>query len=234
VKNLNTDLWIEGANDRRQFLKLAGYGTLGLMTGGLLPFLDHSATAQNQDTPSAAGFLPDLDISIVSQPGELAVFPGEATQTWQYRAIVNKGDKNRVTELPRSYLGPIIKVHQGEKIRIRFTNSISEESIIHWHGLHVPAIMDGHPRYVISKGQSYLYEFKVKNRAGTYWYHPHPHRRTGPQVYNGLAGLFLVSDEEEQSIGLPDGEYDVPWLFRTERLIETTNFYTLQDTGWSR
>ncbi len=65
--------------------------------------------------------------------------------------------------------------------------------------------MDGHPRYVISKGQSYLYEFEAKNRAGTYWYHPHPHGRTGPQVYKGLAGLFLVSDAEEQSIGLPDG-----------------------------
>ena len=66
MKNRNTDLWIEGGNDRRQFLKLAGYGTLGLMTGGFLPFLDHSAAAQNQNTLSEAGFLPDLDISIVS------------------------------------------------------------------------------------------------------------------------------------------------------------------------
>ena len=123
---------------------------------------------------------------------------------------MHEGDKNRVIEVPRSYLGPIIKVYRGEKIRIRFKNSIPEESIVHWHGLHVPAIMDGHPRYVIPQGQSYLYEFEVKNRAGTYWYHPHPHGRTGPQVYMGLAGLFLVSDEEEQAVGLPDDEYDVP------------------------
>ena len=238
MKNQNTNLLIEGGNDRRQFLKLAGYGTLGLMTGRFLPFLNHSAVAQNQDTPSETGFLPDLDISIVSQPGELALFPGETTQIWQYRAIVNKGDKNRVIELPRSYLGPIIKVHQGEKIRIRFTNSISEESIIHWHGLHVPAIMDGHPRYVISQGQSYLYEFEVKNRAGTYWYHPHPHGRTGPQVYRGLAGLFLVSDEEEQSIGLPDGKYDVPLVIqdrtfdRDNQLVYTSGHRMEQMTGF--
>ena len=103
MKNRNTDLWIEGGNDRRQFLKLAGYGTLSLMTGGLLPFLDHSASAQNQDTPSEAEFLPDLDISIVSQPGELAVFPGESTRVWRYRAIVNKGDKNRVIETTNLY-----------------------------------------------------------------------------------------------------------------------------------
>ncbi|SHH70110.1 multicopper oxidase domain-containing protein [Desulfofustis glycolicus] len=44
--------------------------------------------------------------------------------------------------------------NQGEKIRIRFENSIPEVSIVHWHGLHVPAKMDGHPRHVIPQGQS--------------------------------------------------------------------------------
>jgi FtsP/CotA-like multicopper oxidase with cupredoxin domain len=113
-------------------------------------------------------------------------------------------------------------VHKGEKIRIRFTNSISEESILHWHGLHVPAAMDGHPRYVVPQGGSYLYEFAVNNRAGTYWYHPHPHGRTGPQVYGGLAGLFLVSDDEEQAIGLPDGEYDVSLVIQ-DRTFDRDN-----------
>ena len=210
MKNRNSDSWIKGENNRRQFLKLAGYGTIGLMTGGLMPFFNQIAAGQNSNTISETEFVPDLDISLESQPGKLSLFPGKPTEVWRYRATVKKGSKNRVIELPRSYLGPIIKVHRGEKVRIHFTNSIPEKSIIHWHGLHVPAIMDGHPRYVVGQGQSYLYEFEVNNRAGTYWYHPHPHGRTGPQVYKGLAGLFLVSDEEEQSIVLPDGEYDLP------------------------
>ena len=214
MKNTHNDLWIDGGNNRRQFLKLAGYGTLGLMTGGVWPLLGQSAAEQPGDAISKTGFVPDLDISLVAKPGELVMFPGAATQIWQYHAQVNKGDKNRVGELPRSYLGPIIKARQGEKIRIRFTNSIPEASIVHWHGLHVPEAMDGHPRYVVSQGHSYLYEFEIKNRAGTYWYHPHPHGRTGPQVYGGLAGLFLVSDEEERSLGLPDGEYDVPLVLQ--------------------
>jgi blue copper oxidase len=75
---------------------------------------------------------------------------------------------------------------------------------------------------VIPQGDSYLYEFEVKNRAGTYWYHPHPHGRTGPQVYGGLAGLFLVSDAEEQSLGLPDGEYDVPLVIQ-DRALDRDN-----------
>lgn len=151
---------------------------------------------------------------MTAHPDELALFPGERTRIWRYDAMVHKGDQSRVVPLPESYLGPVIKVRQGEKIRIRFENAIFEKSIIHWHGLHVPAIMDGHPRFVVPSGRSYLYEFEVKNRAGTYWYHPHPHRRTGVQVYQGLAGLLLVSDEEERSLGLPDGGYDVPLVIQ--------------------
>jgi FtsP/CotA-like multicopper oxidase with cupredoxin domain len=222
MKNRNMSTGILCENGRRQFLKIAGYGALGLMTGGFWPLLDHSAAGQNPETIPETEFLPDLDISLMARSDEVAIFPGNPTHLWRYHALVHKGDKNRGIELPRSYLGPIIKMRQGEKIRIRFTNSIPEESIIHWHGLHVPAIMDGHPRYVIPQGQSYLYEFEVKNRAGTYWYHPHPHGRTGPQVYRGLAGLFLVSDEQERSIGLPTDEYDIPLVLQ-DRTFDPDN-----------
>jgi FtsP/CotA-like multicopper oxidase with cupredoxin domain len=135
-------------------------------------------------------------------------------------------------------LGPIIKAHRGEKVRIRFRNDTPEKSIVHWHGLHVPAIMDGHPRNVVSQGESYFYEFEVKNRAGTYWYHPHPHGRTGPQVYRGLAGLFIVSDDEERSARLPSDEYDVPLVIqdrtfdRGNQLIYTAGHRMEQMTGF--
>ncbi|MGE5256450.1 MAG: multicopper oxidase family protein [Hyphomicrobiales bacterium] len=163
---------------------------------------------------SQAGFVPDLDIALTAFSDEVSIFPGRLTQVWRYTAKVLKGDANRLIQLPGSYLGPIIKANKGDKIRIRFTNQIPGNTIVHWHGLHVPAAMDGHPRYVIPKGQSYLYEFEVKNRAGTYWYHPHPHGQTGYQVYGGMAGLFLVSDDEEKAAGLPAGEYDIPLVIQ--------------------
>lgn len=222
MKKRSKEFWTYCENDRRQFLKLAGYGTLGLITGGFWPLSDYSAAAQSPKTLAGTEFLPDLDISLTARPSEVAIFPGDPTQIWQYQAVVHRGNKNRVVEIPRSYLGPTIRVRQGEKIRIRFKNLLPEESIVHWHGLHVPAIMDGHPRYVIPQGQSYLYEFEVNNRAGTYWYHPHPHGRTGPQVYRGLAGLFIVSDEEERAVGLPDDEYDVPLVLQ-DRTFGTDN-----------
>jgi FtsP/CotA-like multicopper oxidase with cupredoxin domain len=82
--------------------------------------------------------------------------------------------------------------------------------------------MDGHPSYVIPRGDTYIYEFEVRNRAGTYWYHPHPHGTTGPQVYGGLAGLFLVSDDEEKASGLPTGEYDLPLVIQ-DRAFNNSN-----------
>ena len=69
--------------------------------------------------------------------------------------------------------------------------------------------MAGHPRFAIGPSQTYTYEFQVNNRAGTYCFHPHPHGLTGGQVMVGLAGLFIVSDDEEAALSLPDGELDV-------------------------
>jgi FtsP/CotA-like multicopper oxidase with cupredoxin domain len=199
---------------RRDILKLAGLSSVGLVAGGLWPPLNVLAAGQPAGQTRDAAFTPDLDIALSAEPSEIPILTGDSTQVWRYRAEVIQGDTDRVREIPGSYLGPIICVQRGEHVRIRYRNAIPQPSIVHWHGLHVPASMDGHPRYVVSPGESYLYEFEVKNRAGTYWYHPHPHGKTGPQVYRGLAGLFLVSDAIEQSLELPSGAHDVPLVIQ--------------------
>jgi FtsP/CotA-like multicopper oxidase with cupredoxin domain len=135
---------------------------------------------------------------------------------------VIKGDPSSLLNLENSYLGPVIRVRQHQKVRIHFTNDLPARSIIHWHGLHVPASMDGHPKDVISTGETFTYEFEVLNRAGTYWYHPHPHGRTGHQVYGGLAGLFLISDAEEEKLDLPADQSDIPLVIQ-DRVFNTEN-----------
>jgi FtsP/CotA-like multicopper oxidase with cupredoxin domain len=195
--------------DRRAFLKLAGFGAIGLLTAGLRPFTEPLFASPYPVAAQNTGFTPDLDLSLTARAGRTDILPGAPTGVWRYEAKVHSGDPRRVETLADSYLGPILRVNRGEKVRIRFENELPHESIVHWHGLHVPAAMDGHPRHAVGPGRSYLYEFTVHNRAGTYWYHPHPHGRTGPQVYGGLAGLFLVSDKEEKAAGLPDGDRDI-------------------------
>ena len=205
---------------RRQFLQITGAGTLSLATGGLESLSTPPSAFAQVNTGSE--FIPDLDISLTARPTQVPIFPGDPTSVWSFRGQVIKGDSKSLINLERSYLGPIIRVHQGQKIRIRFTNEIPDETIVHWHGLHVPAVMDGHPRYVIPKGDTYIYEFEVRNRAGTYWYHPHPHGRTGTQVYGGMAGLFIVSDDEEEAAELPPNEYDIPLVIQ-DRTFDNDN-----------
>jgi FtsP/CotA-like multicopper oxidase with cupredoxin domain len=206
--------------NRRQFLRLTGAGAASFLAGGITSMVN--VEGANAAANENSGFLPDLDIALKATPAEIPILPGSPTGVWQYQGQVLKGNHASLVNLERSYLGPIIRAHTGQKVRIRFTNNISDETIVHWHGLHVPADMDGHPRLVIPKGETYIYEFEVRNRAGTYWYHPHPHGMTGPQVYGGLAGLFLVSDEEEKAAGLPTGEYDIPLVIQ-DRAFDKRN-----------
>ena len=206
--------------NRRQFLQISGAGAAGLLAGGL-PSLINNEGARAASNPEGK-FIPDLDIALKATPADIPMLPGHPTGVYQYQGQVIKGGRASLINLERSYLGPIIRTRTGQKVRIRFTNDIADKTIVHWHGLHVPADMDGHPRLVIPRGETYVYEFQVRNRAGTYWYHPHPHGMTGPQVYGGLAGLFLVSDDEEKAAGLPTGEYDIPLVIQ-DRAFDNRN-----------
>lgn len=79
------------------------------------------------------------------------------------------------------------------------------------------AAADGHPRFAVAPGESYEYAFDVDQRPGTYWYHPHPAHRTGPQVYRGLAGVLVVRDIEEEERGLPRADHEVTLVLRDRR-----------------
>jgi hypothetical protein len=102
MEDKNTSMKIDNHHSRRQFLKLTGHGTLGLMAREIYPGFGRLAAGQTQDTQ----FVPDLDISLSARPDEVAVFPGNPTRVWRYHATMHKGDQARVVEMPHSYLGP--------------------------------------------------------------------------------------------------------------------------------
>jgi len=203
--------------NRRQFLYLAGAGAANLLNMNGLPFPKTGIASSQKDD-----FFPDLELSLTARPSEVQIFPGQPTTVWQYKGQVIKGDPTSLMNPDQSYLGPIIRTRKNQKVRIHFNNDLPDRSIVHWHGLHVPAKMDGHPMYVIPTGDTFTYEFEVLNRAGTYWYHPHPHGRTGHQVYGGLAGLFLVSDDQEDELNLPDEKLDIPLVIQ-DRSFNSNN-----------
>lgn len=156
----------------------------------------------------------DVHIELRAVRSEVPLRPGKQTAVWRYTGRLLAGDPASLQMDADSSLGPTLRLRRGQRVRIELLNELPEATTIHWHGLHVPDDMDGHPRHAVAPGQRYIYEFTVLNRAGTYWYHAHPHGRTGPQVYRGLAGLLLVSDDEESALDVPRGAYDLPLVLQ--------------------
>jgi FtsP/CotA-like multicopper oxidase with cupredoxin domain len=182
-----------------------------------LSALAGAAGCAGQSAPPGIGFVPDVELALTAAPGELLVLPGDPTRVWRFTGRLLKGPPDTLQILPGSYLGPVIRLRRGQKVRVRFANQLPEDSIVHWHGLDVPESADGHPRLAIGQGHEYVYEFEVTNRAGTYWYHPHPHMRTGAQVYQGLAGMILVGDAEEDALALPSGGTELLCVLQDRR-----------------
>lgn len=212
--------------NRRHFLRALG------ASGALLGAIPNVWSAQSGDGNGSnfaanSAFVPDLEIELVATHGEVTLLPGAATHVWRFQGRVLKGESDRFQMLPPGLL-PLIRVHRGQNVRIHFFNDLHENSIIHWHGLHIVQKMDGHPMHAIAPGRRFVYEFTVNNRAGTYWFHPHPHGRTGEQVYRGLAGLLLVSDDEEKGAGLPRGEFDLAWVIQDRRFSNQNQLLYLQ------
>jgi len=165
---------------------------------------------RNAPNWASPNFNPDVDMELTCRPGEAPILEGRATGVWRYAANLLKGPENTLTTLTDSYLGPVMRFQTGQKIRIRLRNGLPEPTIAHWHGLHVPMLMDGHPMYAIDPGETFVYEFEMRNRAGLYFYHPHTHEATATQVYRGLAGAIIVGDDEEKALDLPSGEFEIP------------------------
>ena len=120
-----------------------------------------------------------------------------------------------------SYLAPTLRASRGETVVARVTNELGEASTVHWHGMHLPARMDGGPHQMIDPGDTWSPTWQVRQPAATLWYHPHPHGKTAEHVYRGLAGMFIVDDPAEAAVQkrLPSsyGVDDVPVIVQDKR-----------------
>ena len=92
--------------------------------------------------------------------------------------------------------GPIIDARVGDVLHVDFTNRLSEPTNIHWHGLRVPAAMDGTEsvQTPVAPGAAFTYRFRLPD-AGTFWYHPHAHETV--QLERGLYGALIVRGPDE-------------------------------------
>lgn len=128
----------------------------------------------------ASGNLVEVDLE--AKPGQVTINENLTLNAWSYNG-----------QIP----GPEIRVNLGDTIKINFTNNLTQETTIHFHGIRVPNAMDGVPGVTqdpIQPGEKFVYEFVPKD-PGTYWYHPHV--RGSEQVERGLYGTIVVEDPDE-------------------------------------
>ena len=126
-------------------------------------------------------------------------------------------------EMP--FWGPTLIMYKGDKMQMNVKNNLSADTTTcHWHGLHLPAIMDGGPHIPFSANTTWTPSFTITNDASTCWYHPHYHGSTATQVAAGAGGLIIVRDGTEATKGLPwtYGVDDIPLAISSRTFNATT------------
>jgi spore coat protein A len=159
---------------------------------------------------------------IVQRRAMAGILPGLSTPVWGYNG---------------TFPGPTIVSRRGRTTSVTHTNELPVPTVVHLHGGHTPPESDGYPIDVVYPvGQTAAdwrgmhdrpdrgdtaqgartYTYPLDQRAATLWYHDHRMDFTGPSVWRGLAGFHIVTDDEEDALGLPSGARDVP-LMLTDR-----------------
>jgi FtsP/CotA-like multicopper oxidase with cupredoxin domain len=120
-------------------------------------------------------------IELEAREVEWSIAPGATIQAWTFNGQVP---------------GPVIEGRVGDVVEVRLTNRLPEPTAIHWHGLRLPASMDGTEmvQKLVQPGESFTYRFKLLD-AGTFWYHPHANETV--QLERGLYGALIVRGEDE-------------------------------------
>jgi FtsP/CotA-like multicopper oxidase with cupredoxin domain len=125
-----------------------------------------------------------IPVELEASEVEWSIAPGATIQAWTFNGQVP---------------GPVIEGRVGDVLEIRLTNRLPEPTAIHWHGLRLPASMDGTEmvQRLVQPGESFTYRFKLLD-AGTFWYHPHANETV--QLERGLYGALIVRGEEEPKL----------------------------------
>ncbi len=164
---------------RRQFLRGSTLGATGLMALGSMPaWARQDSTGLVRPLPTVSG----TDISLVIAHQMLRI---------DGMSVHGMGINGTVP-------GPLIRLREGQTVRLHVDNQLDEDSSIHWHGLLVPPEMDGVPGISfpgIRPHTRFTYEFPII-QAGTYWYHSH----SAMQEPMGVYGPLIIDPREADPI----------------------------------
>jgi suppressor of ftsI len=130
------------------------------------------------------------------------------------------GKSTPTSGFSQPYLGPTLVAEEGDRVVVHVRNELAAATSVHWHGMHLPAEMDGGPHQTIAPGTTRSPAWTIKQNATTLWYHPHLMGTTEDQVADGMVGMFILHDPAEQALPIPRnyGVDDIPVEVQDVRL----------------
>jgi CopA family copper-resistance protein len=194
--------------ERRGFLCTAGIAGAAAAFGKVMPAWAHSVS------PGIVAPLPTVSGS------DIALSIGNV-------ALRVDGKVSKAIGINGTVPGPLIRLKQGDDVRLRVTNTLPQASSIHWHGVLVPFTMDGVPGVSfpgIAPGATFDYSFPVV-QAGTYWYHSH----SGYQEQDGLYGPIVIDPAGPDPVAF-DREHVIV-LSDHSPMLGATIFHKLKQMG---
>jgi bilirubin oxidase len=137
------------------------------------------------------------------------------------------GNQTITAGINGAFWGPTLIFRKGDTVHLNVHNYLNDSTTVHWHGMHLPAVMDGGPHQVIPPGTIWQPYWCVTNNASTFWYHPHLHKETQAQITSGLGGFIIIRDSTEATLALPRtyGVDDLP-IVLTSRSFDATNAFS--------
>ena len=136
------------------------------------------------------------------------------------------GNQTITGGINNNFWGPTLFINKGDVVHMNVQNNLNDSTTIHWHGMHLPAVMDGGPHQVIPPGTLWQPFWEMKNQAGTYWYHPHLHEMSTEHMNKGIGGFMIVRDAEEAALAIPRtyGVDDIPLMLTSRRYNANNQF----------
>ena len=215
---------------RRQLLRYSG---AGLATAAVAGTVAGCSTASTSSVSQPEEFDVPLPIPPLAESrvvGGVRTFSLRAQEgTWEF----HPGTPANTRGFNGPYGGPTLRANVGERVAIEVSNDLPEDTSTHWHGMHLPAEMDGGPHQMVASGDTWRAEWQVKQAPCTLWYHPHPHGQTEQHTYSGLAGMFWLDDPGDPvAAALPHdyGVDDIPVLI-TDKSFDEDGQLVIDDGG---
>jgi FtsP/CotA-like multicopper oxidase with cupredoxin domain len=191
----------------------------GMIPGSVTPVADTEFTRELVIPPLAESDVVDgvRTFRLTAQQGTTELVDGVATRTWGFDG---------------SSLGPTLRAERGERVAVEVTNDVGETTTVHWHGMHLPAAMDGGPHQTVEPGETWRPTWTIDQPAASLWYHPHLHGATEEHVYRGLAGMFLLDDDASRAADLPSeyGVDDIPVIVQ-DKVLDDAGQLVLKHDG---